>query len=137
MKRNEKITQIMTTPAVSVHLKQTLSEVQLAMAEGGFHHMPVVSGGKVVGLISSTDLLLVTYQYGQDPRQTSAVLDHTVKIEDLMVRDPVTLTSAKTVREAVEVLADGEFHSLPIVEDGKLVGMVTTTDVLRYMRAQY
>lgn len=138
MKRNEKITTIMTTELITGHTNQPLSQIQLSMAEGNFHHMLIVNGKKLVGLISSTDLLRVSYQYGQDPRQTSAVLDHTVSVQELMTTNIQTLSNTSTIRDAVNVFAEGQIHSLPVVnKDGELVGLVTTTDVLRYLKEQY
>lgn len=138
MRRNEKITKIMTKDPSTVHIHQKLSEVRAAMTEGGFHHIPVVSGKKLVGLLSSTDLLRVSYEYGQDLRQTNEVLDHTVSIEGLMTDNLLTLSPQQTIRDAVEVFATGKLHSLPVVNaDGHLLGMVTTTDVLSYMLEQY
>jgi len=138
MKRNEKITSIMTTDLVTSHIRQPLSEIQNAMAEGGFHHMLIVDGKKLAGLISSTDLLRVSYQYGQDARQTNAVLDHTVSVTELMTTDLQTMSQTQTIRDAVGIFADGKIHSLPVVNgDGELVGLVTTTDVLGYVRDQY
>lgn len=138
MKRNEPITHIMTTDVVTVHLGQKLSDVHKAMTTGGFHHVPVLNGKKLIGLLSTTDLLRVSYEYGTDPRQMDTVLDHTVSIEQLMQKYPVTLKKSQTVRDAVGVFAEGRFHSLPVVdEDENLLGLVTTTDVLRYMMEQY
>jgi len=137
MKRNEKITHIMTDKPSTVYLTQKLSEARKSMAEGGFHHMPVVSGEDLVGLLSSTDLLRVSYEYGQDPRQTDAVMDNTMKIGELMRKEPITLSVNQTVRDAVGVFAEGRFHSLPVVDGDKLVGLVTTTDVMKYMLEQY
>ncbi len=138
MKRNEKISKIMTRDLVTAHLQQPLSEVRATMAERGFHHMLVVNGKKLIGLISSTDLLRVSYQYGQDVRQTDAILVDTVDISSLMSRDLVTLSDSNTVRDAVEIFSEGQLHSLPVVDgDHNLVGLITTTDVLRYMKEQY
>jgi len=137
MKRNEKITHIMTNNPATVNLTHKLSEARKAMTEGGFHHMPVVSGDNLVGLLSSTDLLRVSYEYGQDPRQTDAVMDNTMTIDQLMKDEPITLSAGQTVRDAVGVFAEGSFHSLPVVDGKKLVGLVTTTDVMRYMLDQY
>lgn len=138
MKRNVPIAKIMVTELTTVHLGQPLSGVRKAMVDGGFHHVPVVSGDKLIGLVSSTDLLRVTYEYQTDARQTDAVLDSTVSIEQLMQKYPITLRETDTVRHAVEIFAEGRFHSLPVVDDTeRLVGMVTTTDVLRYMLEQY
>ena len=137
MKRNVSVTKIMTAEVTTVHLGQPLSEVRQAMQAGGFHHVPVVSGGKLIGILSSTDLLNVSYAYGEDARTTDAVLDHTVSIEKLM-KEPVTVETSSTIRDATEILAEGQFHAIPVVDEaGKLEGLVTSTDILRYFLEQY
>lgn len=104
---------------------QELSDVHRAMTDGGFHHVPVVRGDKLVGIVSSTDLLRVSYEYGPDAHVT---------IEQLMKADPITLREDHQVRDAVEAFTSGVFHSLPVVDDeDTLVGLVTTTDVLRHV----
>lgn len=138
MKRNEPVTRIMTATVVTVHTGQRLSEVRKAMTDGRFHHVPVVSGKKLLGMLSATDLLRVTYEYGVDDRQNDTVLDHTVAIRELMTTTPITIRDTATIRDAVGILAEGKFHSLPVVNgDGELAGLVTTTDILRYLLEQY
>lgn len=138
MRRNEKISTIMTADPATVQVGQPMSDVSRLMQEGGFHHVPVLEGKRLVGIVSSTDILRVSYQYGTDARQTSTVLDHTVALEDLMQKSPTTLSAGSTIRDAVTVLSEGAFNSLPVVDgDSNLVGIVTTTDVLRYMLEQY
>ena len=138
MRRNEKITHIMTAHPTTVQVGQPLSDASQIMHEGGFHHLPVLDGDRLVGMVTSTDLLRVTYAYGTDPRQTDAVLDHTMKLSDLMQPKLTVMTPEHTVRDAVETLAEGRFHSLPVVDaEGQLVGIVTTRDVLRYFLEQY
>lgn len=138
MRRNEKITKIMTADPQTVQAGQPISEVSKMIHEGGFHHVPVLDGQRLAGIVTSTDLLRVTYEYGTDPRQTDTVLDHTVSLQDLMRAEPDVLRDTQTVRDAVELLATKPYHSLPVVDgDGNLAGIVTTTDVLRYMLEQY
>lgn len=139
MKRNEPISHIMTTDLKVARLGQPLSEVRRMMTEGGFHHVPVVSGKTLVGLVTMTDVLRVSYQYETDARAVDAVLDGTVNLGDLMQKYPVTLRPTNTIRDAVQILAEGRFHALPVVEgdDEHLVGLVTTTDLLRHFLAQF
>lgn len=137
MRKNEKITKVMTESPITIQVGQPVSEASSLMREHGFHHVPVVDGTQLVGILSTTDLLQVSYQHGADPRQIDAVLDHTVSIRELM-REPQDLKNTQTVRDAVEILAEGKFHSLPVTSDeGALVGIVTTTDLLRYLKEQY
>jgi CBS domain-containing protein len=138
MKRNERISTIMSTEPVTVHVHQSLGDVQQVMAEGRFHHVPVVSGKKVVGIISATDLTRASYEYGVDHRQAQSVLDHTRSISDVMQQGVVTVKASDTIRHATEILANDWFHALPVVDDQEdLVGIITTTDVLKYLLEQY
>ena len=138
MRRNEPVSKIMTPNPTTVHFGQPLHEVQRAMAEQMCHHMPVVSGKKLVGMLSSTDLLRASYEYGSDPRSAETILDHTRSIQDVMTGSSLkTIKPTSTVRDAVEMFASGAFHALPVVDDEALVGIVTTTDVMNYLLEQY
>lgn len=137
MKRNVPVSKIMTANPKTVHVKMTLGEARDLLVQGGFHHIPVVRGEALVGLLTSSDIMRVMYDYGQDPRSSTAVLDHTHTIEELMTRDVVTIASEAPIRQAFEILAEGAFHAVPVVDDGRLVGIVTSTDLLRYALEQY
>jgi CBS domain-containing protein len=127
MKRNEPISKIMSTNLVTVHHGDPFSKVRKLAQEHGVHHIPVVNGHELVGMISWTDIM----------RTVDAALDHTMKLEDIMRKDPVSMQSSSTIREAAEILTKGDFHSLPICEGKNLVGLVTTTDLIRYLHDQF
>jgi CBS domain-containing protein len=139
MKHNEPVHKIMASDPLSVHEKQKVSDVHQLIVERGIHHVPVVSGERLIGLISSNDLLRVSWgdTNRQDPRQVDALLD-TLTIREVMQEDIVTLKRSDTVRRAAELLSQGSYHSLPVLGDeGELVGMVTSTDLIRYLLEQY
>jgi CBS-domain-containing membrane protein len=99
-----------------------------------------VNGDQIVGIIAWSDILRVSFgdAFNTDERAVDATLDHTLTLEQVMKKDPVTLPETGTVREAAEILAKSEFHSLPIVSGShKLVGMVTSTDLIRYLVEQF
>jgi len=138
MKRNESIRHIMTSNPFSVQVGQPVSEVRRLLTDYFIHHVPVVDGRRLVGMISLLDLS--RHSWGSsDNRGLDALLDHTVQIRDLMQKDPVCLSSQDSIRRAAEILAEGRFHGLPIVDgdNGELLGIVTTTDLIRYMLEQY
>ena len=64
-----------------------------------------------------------------------ATLDHTVTLEEVMKKDPVSVSAHGSVRDAAEMLANGEFHAVPVVDGKRLVGIVTSTDLIRYLLA--
>lgn len=138
MKRHEAITKIMSPHVITVHHGDAVSKVRQLAAEHGIHHIPVVSGENLVGIISWSDILRVSFgdTFAVDQRAVDATLDHTFTIEQLMHKDPVKLADNATVRDAAEILARGEFHAVPIVHGTKLVGIVTTTDLIRYLLEQ-
>jgi len=137
MRRNEPVSKIMTRSPQTVHHGMLLSEVRALMAEHRCHHMPVVSGTKLVGLISSTDLLRISYEHGQDTKHANAVMDHTRSIDDVMQEGLVTIGPKTTVRQAAEMFSKNWFHALPVVDGEDLVGIITTTDIVNYLLEQY
>lgn len=141
MRKNVSIQQLMTPAAEleTVHVEQPLSKVRQLLADTTVHHVPVVSGDKIIGLISATDMLKMTFTaYGGDERSFDAYLDHEFTIDGVMTKSLITLNKDQSVRDAAELLAEGTFHSLPVVdEEGKLVGMVTSTDLIKHLRELY
>jgi CBS domain-containing membrane protein len=138
MKRHEAISKIMSTNLVTVHHGDPVSKVRQLAAEHGVHHIPVINGDQLVGIISWSDILRVSFgdAFDADQRAVDATLDHTFTIEQLMRKNPTTLNDTATVRDAAEILALGEFHSVPVVHGTKLVGIVTSTDLIKYLLEQ-
>jgi len=136
MKKNESIDKILTRDVATVHIDQKVSDVRKLLATSGFHHVPVISGKKLIGLISASDILGISVEgVGSDVRSMDAYLDHQFSIEGLMRKDLRTLPVKSTIADAAEALSDGSIHAVPIVDpEGQLVGLVTSTDLIRYLR---
>ncbi|MCA8990081.1 MAG: CBS domain-containing protein [Planctomycetaceae bacterium] len=139
--KRESVTHIMTKSLQTITIRTPLSEVGRIFTESSFHHLPVVSGDKLVGIISFVDLMRVSFadSFGVTAQQAVyEVLDRTLSVESVMTKDPVTIDSSQTIQDAAEKLADGAFHALPVVgNDNELLGMVTSADLIRYLIAQY
>ncbi|MFT5287675.1 MAG: CBS domain-containing protein [Myxococcota bacterium] len=136
MKKNERIDQVLTRDITTVHVGQNVSDVRKIFAKSGFHHVPVVSGKKLIGMISTSDILGISVEgVGSDERSMDAYLDHQFSIDGLMTKDLKTLTTKATVADAAEVLSDGNFHAVPVLdENDDLVGLATSTDLIRFLR---
>ena len=141
MKRNEPVSKIMSTGLITVHHGDPISKARQLLRDHGIHHIPVVDGHRLIGILSLADILRVSFgdAFGTDERTVDATLDHTLTIESLMNKSPRSLLKTASIRDAAEVLAKGEFHSVPIVDLDRetLVGMVTTTDLIRYLLEQF
>lgn len=136
MKKNEPISKVLTKDVITTHVAEKVSDVRKLFAEHGFHHVPVVSGSELVGLISASDILGISVEgVGSNEMSMDAYLDHQFSIESLMKTDLRTLNQKSTVADAAEALSDGNIHAVPVVDDSnKLIGLVTSTDLIRFLR---
>lgn len=139
MKKHETISKIMSANVASVQVGQPLSDVRDLMLNANIHHVPIIDGSKLVGLISFTDLMKINFVInGVDERSINAIIDQQFSIREIMSDRLVTIKNTDTIRDGSELLAKGGFHSLPVIDDeGALVGIVTTTDLIRYLNEQY
>ena len=139
MKKNEPISKIMSTDIVTVHQGQNISDVRHIICESNIHHVPVVDGKTLIGLISSTDLMRLNIVIsGADDRTIDAIVDKQFTIKGIMKTELTALNDTDTIRQASNILAEGKFHSLPVVDKQKqIVGIVTMTDLIRYLDDQY
>ncbi|MCF6252312.1 MAG: CBS domain-containing protein [Methylococcaceae bacterium] len=139
MKKNESITKIMSTNITTVHQGQKLSDVRHIICESNIHHIPVVDGKILIGLISFTDLMKLNIVIsGADERTIDSIVDQQFTIQDVMTTKLMTLKNTDTVRQASKILAESNFHSLPVVNEQKeIVGIVTMSDLIKYLNDQY
>lgn len=139
MRKNDPVSHVMTKDVVTLDLSDPISKARRLFEDSGIHHLPVLNGGELVGLLTWTDFLRISFgEFGnQDVRSLDAMLDHTYRLKDVMKADPVTLPASSMVRDAAQLLSKQGFHSVPIVEGKKLVGLVTSTDLIRYLVEQY
>jgi CBS domain-containing protein len=123
---------VMQEKVVTVSAGDRLSTVEDIMTLGGVRHMPVVRGGKLVGVLSERDLLrasLSSLAHRLDERR--AFLDG-IDISRVMSAPPITVAPGASVMEAAGIMADEKIGCLPVVEEEELIGLVTETDLLRY-----
>ncbi|MEY3174801.1 MAG: Hypoxic response protein 1 [Planctomycetota bacterium] len=139
MRRNDPVSHVMTKDVVTLDLNAPLSKARAMFEETGVHHLPVMHGSELAGVLAWSDFLRISFgEFGnQDSRSLDAVLDHTYRLTDVMQTAPVTLPISGTVRDAANLLSRGDFHSLPVVDGRRLAGIVTSTDLIRYLLEQY
>ncbi|WP_461091080.1 CBS domain-containing protein [Spirosoma gilvum] len=139
MKHREPVSNIMTRTVFTVNLNDDLHQVIDLINHHKIRHVPVVDANEIVGMISKTDVNRLTFSSlfeGQEDAD-EAVLQ-ILSIDQVMTHKPRTIPVGMTIREVAEVFAEEEFHALPVVdEENKLVGIVTTTDLIKYLLDQY
>lgn len=110
-------------PDESLHLADGI------MALGGLRHLPVVSGGALVGILTHRDILRAPTTFFGFATDARAVL-RALTARDVMTREVVTIDAEATVQAAAERLLKHKVGCLPVLERGALVGIVTTSDLL-------
>ena len=139
MKKREPISTIMTTNVITLNNNDTLESAEKLFKKHKIRHIPVVSGQTIKGMLSYTDLLRISFAdaVDEDTDTVDTVVYNMFDIEQVMAKNLVSVSSTTTIKEVAEVLASKEFHALPVIDDNKLVGIVTTTDLIKYLIAQY
>lgn len=128
----EKVRTRMKTELVTLLPDQTLREAVRLEMQRKIRHIPVVDGTTLVGIVTDRDIkrALPSPLTGQLAREEyDSVLDET-RISKVMTRDPQTVSPDTTLAEAVQLMFDKRIGGLPVVENGKLVGIFTQTDAL-------
>ena len=123
---NRKVKEIMTTDVIT-----TTSDVDVVFAfeklmENKISSLPVVENDKLIGIITATDvghnLILDKYELG-------------TSVEEIMITPVVTVSPDNTIEEAVNIMKEnvssGILNQLPVVEDGKLVGIISDGDIIQ------
>ena len=131
MRSNELVRRLMTEAVLSIDISESAGEVLRQFAAYPVHHMPVVDDGRVVGMLSSADLMKLDAFLPRKGQPAIEYLNQHVKLETLMQRPPVTIGANDTVEQAASIMASKGIHALPVVDDrGFLVGIISTTDII-------
>ena len=128
--KNDSIRTIMTKNVVCVSPEQYLLDVKHIYEKKAFHHhIPVADQGKLVGMISLVDFMY--HIAGAGMNDDNNVYTE-LKVKNIMTQKPFFLTTSATIREVAEVLAQGNYHAIPILENNTIVGIVSTADIIKY-----
>lgn len=137
MKRGILVSDIMTKNIIALTLSDDLERAEMLFNKYRIKHIPVVSKDAVIGMLSFTDLMRISFsEVRDDNRNVDSIIYNTFSVEQVMVKDVVTVNVDTTIKEVAKILADREFHAVPVVDDGILVGIVTTTDLLNHFIKQ-
>jgi acetoin utilization protein AcuB len=108
---------------LTVGTQQAMSVAHRFMREHRCRHLPVLSAGKIVGVVSDGDLHLIETLAGVDPEE--------VTVEEAMTPEPYCVGPETPLHEAVAQMAEHKYGCSIVVEAGKVIGILTTVDVCR------
>jgi predicted transcriptional regulator len=130
------VREIMMGSPVTLKPEDTLDLANDVISLGRIRHIPVVEDGRLVGLLSERDLMGATASqiFGLKQKSKSALLK-SVMIKDVMKKKVITVTSDTKIADAAHLMADKKIGCVPVMSNGALIGLLTTTDILRYVES--
>ncbi len=139
MKKRTPISAIMTQNVITLNHTDDLLTAEKLFKKHHIRHIPVIKGPHAIGMLSYTDLLRISFADAIEDEDTNVdtIVYNMFTIEQVMAKNLVTVTSTATIKEVAEILSKKEFHALPVVNDGNLIGIVTTTDLINYLLEQF
>jgi CBS domain-containing protein len=127
---------IMTKTVSTLGRNDTLDLADDIMTLERIRHLPVLDEGRVVGVVSQRDLfrsaLAAALGYGEKAQKR---LLRTIRVKEVMSEPAITVSPEAPVKEATRLMLDRKIGCLPVVDGHSLVGIVTETDVLRYVES--
>lgn len=117
------IREIMTPNPVTISPDESIDDAFQTLLKKRFRQAPVVENGKLVGIVTDRDLRMAIFQ---------SYVGSSLNVRDVMRFDPITISADAEVEKAARIICEKKFNALPVVSGiGNLVGIVTTTDILK------
>lgn len=137
MPSTKPVSVIMSVNPVVGNKFHNFSQVLRLFTEFPVHHLPIVdSKNKLIGIISSNDLskvFLTLCNRANKIQMDLDAIDKEINITDIMTPAPVTISSNEPIAKAMEILSEKKFTSIPVVDNGELVGILSIKDVVAYL----
>jgi acetoin utilization protein AcuB len=129
-----RVKEMMTKNPVTIEPDTLVLDARRIMKEKNIHRLPVVEKGKLIGIVTKHDLL----DAAPSPATPVSVHDlnyllSKMKVKEIMKKNPVTVTPNTPFEDALRVGQEKKIGSFPVVENGKLVGITTESDIVRYL----
>jgi CBS domain-containing membrane protein len=126
-----KVKDLMSVDLITLQADESLDLANEVMRLGRVRHLPVIAGGELVGLVTHRDLLKaqVSALAGLSREETSE-LEQRIPVASIMIRDVVALAPEASALQAAKLMVQRKIGCIPVVDHGKLVGIVTEADFL-------
>lgn len=140
MKQQVPVSTIMSKNVVKLNLTDHLSKAESLFKTNNIRHIPVVNNTEIVGMLSLTDLMRVSQSEAVEEEEVDKIeslVYNMFSLSQVMTKEVVTVKPYTTIKEVATLLSQKEFHALPVCDGQNLVGIVSTTDLLKYFLSQY
>ena len=135
--RDVRVKEIMTKDTIHIDKNDSIANLMKMFEKYDFNSFPVVVNGRIVGIITKLDLLKA-FSLGLELRRIAYLnMIYAERVGDIMRKAVISLDPDDTVKRAIEYMIEFNLRSLPVVDEGKLVGMISRKDVLGCLEIIY
>ena len=126
------VKEIMTKDVVAVAPTDRLVHARRQMVDANVGRLPVIEDDELVGMITSKDLMRAFIDFRKNvPEKYQKTQIKEVFVEDIMSSNPSYVSKEMSITEVSKIMMETGYNGLPVVEEGKVVGIITQTDILR------
>ncbi len=137
MKNRTPISEIMSTDLITLGVFDTIETAEKLFKKHRIRHIPVVNNSEIVGMLSYSDLLRISFaDVTNNEENVDAFVYNMFTIQQLMAKNLTVVTPEVSIKDVAQIFVEREFHALPVVQEGVLEGIITTTDLSMYLMKQ-
>ena len=129
--RRLQVRDLMTKDPITVGPGLALDDAYALMVEHEIRRLPVLQHGKLAGIVTLSDIQRALPAVAPGTTANGSLPSSILTVGDVMSPDPITVTPGDTIQEAAEQMLENQVSALPVVEDGRVVGIVTESDIFR------
>ena len=120
---------------IPIKSSYTLGQASTIFKKVEVRHLPVVQNNKVIGMIGKSDIerVVSAYTFCVENANISPTALECVPVSQVMSKEVVLIQSKQSIEEASEILAERAFRALPVLDGDKLVGVISTTSLMKYV----
>jgi signal-transduction protein with cAMP-binding, CBS, and nucleotidyltransferase domain len=128
------LSQLMSKQVISLDIYEDLESAEKLMRKNHIRHLPITRDGVLNGMLSLTDLQRISFasSVSESDQNIDSEIYDMFTIEQIMTHHPLAININDGMVKALLIFSEKEFHALPVVDDGKIVGILTTTDIIKY-----
>jgi CBS domain-containing protein len=133
MKTQDPIKHIMTTEVFTVQEDGKLQDVIQVLKKHHIRHVPILRGQQLVGMISRTDINRLSFGalFENQSNADETVLE-ILSIPEVMTSNIKVAQATQSIHEVAQIFTTEKFHTLPVVHEGNLIGIISTTDIILF-----
>jgi CBS domain-containing protein len=135
MLSNNLVSNVMNSNIIPINSNDTLGQAATIFKKVDVRHLPVIRDNEVIGMIAKSDIerVVSAYKFCVDNTNVNPDALECVPVSQIMTQKLIHIQSDQTIEEAAEILTERAFRALPVLDGDQLVGVISTTSLMKYV----